>query len=120
MSFYISNGYIPGSGNWNSDAKLLNPKHINRNIFRQGQLSGDQFATKIRSYFTPTTWDADPILYNQICPYPEWKGNTCNQNSGNSCVPTPKGQGIYYQAMHSTSKLGSWPLGPFPESAEKP
>ena len=101
---------MSGTGNWNKDVELYNPQYINRNIFRQGQLLSDKYATAVRPYFTPTTWNADPILYDQTCPFPEWKGNTCSPNDKN-CVPTQKGQGIYYQAMHSTTPTYSWPLG---------
>lgn len=110
LSFYINHGYLPGSGNWNLDVELFNPQYINRNIFRQGQLPDDQFATKIRNYYTNTSWGADPILYDQTCPFSEWKGHTCSSTDQN-CVETKAGQGIYYQAMHSTTPLYSWPLG---------
>ena len=110
MAFYISHGYIPSSGNWNNDVTLINPQPINRNIFRQGQLIKDQWALDIRSYFTPTTWNAPyPIVYDQTCPYPEWKGNKCY--GAKNCVTTPEGQGIYYQAMNASSPVGAWPLG---------
>lgn len=110
LSFYAVNGYIPGTGNWNNDVELLNPQNINRNIFRQGQLTTDKYATAIRPYYTPTQWNQDPIVYDQTCPFTEWKGNSCS-SSDDSCVVTKQGNGIYYQAMNSTTPIGTWPIG---------
>jgi len=110
LSFYLVNGYLPGSGIWDEDVKMFNPIHINRNIFRQGQLGTDVYAKTIRPYYTPTTWGSKPILYDMTCPFPEWNGILCDK-SNPACVATKKGQGIYYQAMHSTTPMGAWPLG---------
>ena len=113
LAFYLSNGFLPGSGDWETDVKMFNPVSINRNIFRQGQSGSDEYAQAIRPFYTPTTWHGDPILYDMTCPFPEWKGLTCKEGD-DTCVSTKKGQGIYYQAMHSTSPLGAWPLGTIP------
>jgi len=111
LPFYTAHGYLPGSGDWKTDLNLFNPTSVNRNIFRQGQLGTDQFATTIRPYYTTTTWGAKPIIYDQTCPFPEWWGTKCNMATDPMCVDTPAGEGIYYQAMHSTTPTGSWPLG---------
>jgi hypothetical protein len=111
LGFYVAHGYIPGSGNWEDDMKLLNLRPINRNIFKQGQLVTDSYAQSVRSYYTPTTWGDSLIIYDQTCPFPEWRGNTCAV-SDPTCVVTKKGEGIYYQAMHSTNPVGTWPTNP--------
>jgi hypothetical protein len=110
LASYLGKGYLQGTGDWDKDVALFNPQPVERNLFRQSQLPGDEYAIAIREYYDPATWKADPIIYDQTCPFPEWQGWKCTKKIPN-CVTTPAGEGIYWQAMRSSKPHFAWPSG---------